>query len=435
MNKSRKLKKSEVTRVAFTTMGCKLNFTESDLIKRELKDYHLEEVALGEKSDVIVINTCSANDVAQKEFRNVLKDVKSNNPESKIVVIGCYADYDPESIAKIKGVDVVLGNMQRYDLYHHIKNATNYRNQLVVNSSEMDKLINNNLSRNDFTLINPGVGDSCDYYCTYCTLSLFDKKGHLKSSKQILNDLSKIGKSKVREVVLNGFGLNNDVDAEKLLEIAYRVDQLESIDRVRFSSLDFDLISRELIDFIEGSEKFLPYFHIRIQSVLNSILADLGKDYRKKDIEECLNYINKLIPDARIGLDIGLGYKGMGGAQFDKLYSILNDLPFTFLHFYRAPEEYLTLRNTEQLIDQQYKQLKKLSEEKKLTFIRKNMNTLQIVLFGHKRSGNYIYGLTGNYIKVKTQYSPELENKICSAQLTGIDNLGIASCEIKSPLC
>jgi len=301
-------KEQKLGKIAFKTIGCKLSFADTAGLAREIEEHGFEQVMYKEEADIYVINSCFASDKAESKFRLMIEDLKLQRPNAKIVVFGCYAEQNPDKIASFKEVDMVLGNIQKSDIYNFLKNLNNYPNKLVVTQSEWDKIINNNLFIPSDIKPRPVVkiSEGCDYFCSYCKLSVKRDIHPGKSIKEIKESVNELVKSGVKEIVINGFENPEfrKTGKLKLVELLSKLEKIKGLERIRLAAIEPDLVSNELIEYVANSKKVLPYFHLNIHSLSNRILRGMDKSYRKKDIIRILNKINAEIYDVRVGLDI-----------------------------------------------------------------------------------------------------------------------------------
>jgi threonylcarbamoyladenosine tRNA methylthiotransferase MtaB len=428
-------------KVAFYTLGCKLNFSETSTISRLFEDAGYAKVEFEDTPDIFVINTCSVTDNADKKCKQLVKKAKKINPDSFVVIIGCYAQLKPEEIALMEGVDMVLGANEKFDLIQHIEKIDKKPEQAIVS---FDNIKNANefvpsFSYGDRTRSFLKVQDGCDYFCTFCTIPLARGKSRNATIAETLSEAEKIADTEIKEVVLTGVNIGDfgQGDDENFFKLIQKLDTVEGIDRFRISSIEPNLLSNEIIHFcLEESKRFVPHFHIPLQSGSNRLLKAMRRKYLRELYAERVNYIKELRPDACIGVDVIVGFPGETNDEFTETMNFLKDLDISYLHVFtyseRANTTAIKLGDPVpmNIRKERSKMLHILSDKKKRAFYEKNIGSVRNVLFESEEDNGVMYGFTENYVKVKVPYNAEYINTFQKVQLTEIDRDGIAKCKV-----
>lgn len=431
-------------KVAFYTLGCKLNFSETSTISRLFENAGFAKVDFEETPDILVINTCSVTENADKKCKQLVRRAKKINPEVYIAIIGCYAQLKPTEIAQIPGVSLVLGANEKFNIVEHLevleKEKQNEEQQAVVkfeNIKQTTSFIPSH-SMGDRTRSFLKVQDGCDYFCTFCTIPLARGKSRNASISETVTEAQKIADTQIKEVVLTGvnigdFGQGSD---ENFFELVKALDQVNGIDRYRISSIEPNLLSDEIIQFtLEDSKRFVPHFHIPLQSGSNRLLKAMRRKYLRELYVERVQHIKKLRPDCAIGVDVIVGFPGETDEEFLETVDFLKDLDVSYLHVFTYSERANTTAVKlgeavpNQVRAQRSKQLHILSDKKKRAFYESQVGTKRTVLFESEEDEGIMYGFTENYVKVKTAFNPDLVNQMQTVQLTEIDRDGILKCE------
>ena len=418
--------------VGFHTFGCKLNYSETSSISRIFQENSYRKTSIYKNPEKIIINTCSVTENANKKCRDLIKKIKKYSPESKITVIGCYAQLKPNEILKINGVDKVLGNKEKFDFKNYINSS---RKKIHSNIKESIDF-NSTFSINDRTRSFLKVQDGCNYGCSFCTIPLARGRSRSNSIKNILKNIKEISDRDIKEIVLTGinigdFGIQNGRRKEKLINLLEEIENLKIKNRFRISSIEPNLLSNEIIEFILNSKKFLPHFHIPLQSGNNKILKAMGRRYNKELYEDRVKIIKMIEPDACIGADVIVGYPGETEFEFNKTYDYIKNLNINYLHVFPYSERENTRAIKSQnkistnIKNERSKMLRILSEKKKRFFYEKNLNTIKNVLFENDIKNDLMYGYTDNYIKVSSKYNKNLINKVVACKLKKINNNSI----------
>jgi threonylcarbamoyladenosine tRNA methylthiotransferase MtaB len=424
-------------KVAFYTLGCKLNYAETSSISRRVEAAGFEVLPFEEKADIYVINTCSVTDNADKKCRNIVRRARKQNQDSNIVVIGCYAQLKPQEIAEIKGVDLVLGAAEKFNLASHLKTIHNQPCSTVIASPIGDvNTFSDAYSLGDRTRTFLKIQDGCDYKCSFCTIPLARGKSRSDNLENILSNVEKIGAQGIKEIVLTGvnigdYGKGLEVDLD-FFDVVKSIDKLDSgVERIRISSIEPNLLTDEIIEFVAESRLFMPHFHVPLQSGNNEILSSMRRRYKRELYVDRVIKIKKLMPHACIGVDVIVGFPGETEAHFLDTYEFIKDLDVSYLHVFTYSERNNTLAiQFDQTVDMgdRYKRnemLRILSEKKRNSFYEQHLGTERMVLWEHEDKGGEMFGYTDNYIKVVKQYNESDVNKLTSCLLKSLNKEGI----------
>jgi threonylcarbamoyladenosine tRNA methylthiotransferase MtaB len=432
-------------KVAFHTLGCKLNFSETSTIARSCEEEGYEKVEFKEHADIYVLNTCSVTENADKECKRLIRQVLKVNPEAFVVIIGCFAQLKPGEIAKYEGVDLVLGATEKFKLSSYL-NDLSKQDIAEVHSCEIVEadFFEGAYSIGDRTRAFLKVQDGCDYKCTYCTIPL--ARGISRSDKlnNVLSNAKEISEKDIKEIVLTGVNIGdygkgefgNKKHEHTFLELVQALDKVEGISRLRISSIEPNLLKDETIDFVSESNVFVPHFHIPLQSGSDELLKKMKRRYLTGLYTERVARIKEKMPDACIGVDVIVGFPGETEELFQKTYALLNELDISYLHVFTYSER----ANTEAAVmdevvdkgvrNQRSKMLRILSAKKKRAFYESNIGSTRTVLFEHDNKNGFIQGFTENYVKVKLEYDPGLRNQIVKVKLNDFDEDGTILAEI-----
>jgi threonylcarbamoyladenosine tRNA methylthiotransferase MtaB len=416
--------------VAFYTLGCKLNFSETSTIARSLMEEGYQKVAFQESADVYVINTCSVTDHADRKCKKVVKEALRHNPNAFVAVIGCYAQLKPQEIAKIPGVDVVLGAAEKFNINAYIGDGFK-KEQAIVHEGKIKEVLDYHASYSigDRTRTFLKIQDGCDYFCAFCTIPLARGKSRSDTIENVVKQAHEIVDQGIKEIVLTGvntgdFGVQTGETFFGLLQALENVDGLK---RIRISSIEPNLLSNEIIDFAASSTKIVPHFHIPLQSGSDDILKAMRRKYDTALYASRIEHIKEKMPNACIGVDVIVGFPGETDEEFLKTYQFLNELNISYLHVFPYSERSNTtankmpgkvlLRNRNERVQQ----LQILSEKKKRFFYESQFGSTQSVLWEAENNANCLFGFTENYVKVKTTYEPMLINEITKVEVQSID--------------
>lgn len=426
-------------KVAFYTLGCKLNFSETSSIGRLFSDAGYETTAFNSRADVYVINTCSVTDHADKKCRKVVKEALKYSPNAYITVVGCYAQLKPKEIAEIPGVDMVLGAAEKFNIIEHIDDLTKKEKALVLNGpiDETNEFVSA-FSIGDRTRTFLKVQDGCDYSCTFCTIPL--ARGASRSGKieDIVRQAQEIADSGVKEIVLTGvnigdFGVRDGKRQDRFLDLVKALDQVVGIDRFRISSIEPNLLSNEIIEFVAQSERFVPHFHMPLQSGSNKVLAKMRRRYKRELYAERVAKIKSLMPDCCIGVDVIVGFPGESREDFLDTYNFLNELDISYLHVFTYSERENTIAaQMEGAVpgaqrSDRSKMLHILSDKKKRAFYNEQLNKVGEALMESDEKDGFMHGFTRNYVKVKVAYDPLLVNEVVPVQYLALTD----ACEME----
>ena len=426
--------------VAFYTLGCKLNFSETSTIARNFENEGFKRVDFEETADIYVINTCSVTDNADKRFKSIVKNALKKNSNAFIIAVGCYAQLKPEELAAVDGVDLVLGATEKF-------NVTSYINDLTKNNigevhsceiSEADFYVGS-YSIGDRTRAFLKVQDGCDYKCTYCTIPLARGISRSDTLENVLNNAKEISSKGIKEIVLTGVNIGdygkgefgNKKHEHTFLELVRKLDRVEGIHRLRISSIEPNLLKDETIDFVSKSDSFVPHFHIPLQSGSDELLKKMKRRYRVQTYTIRVYKIKEVMPNACIGVDVIVGFPGETDELFLETYNYLNEMDISYLHVFTYSERPNTEAvNLEGVVPKKVrakrsKMLRGLSAKKRRSFYESQLGKEANVLFENENKEGFINGFTENYVKVKTPWNPELVNTLHTISLTEIDNDGL----------
>lgn len=431
--------------VAFHTLGCKLNFSETSTIGRLFQQNDFKKGSFQEPADVYVINTCSVTENADRECKTIVNRALHINPEAFIVVIGCYAQLKPEEIAGIPGVDLVLGASEKFNIVQYITNLKKKEKAQVFSCEISDsKSFYSAYSHGERTRVFLKVQDGCDYTCSFCTIPLARGKSRSDTIEHVIEQAKKIVDSGAKEIVLTGVNLGDfgklnpdEKHAYTFLDLAIELENVRGLERVRISSIEPNLITKELIELVSRSEKFVPHFHIPLQSGSDKILKQMRRRYLPNLYAEKVSYIKELIPHACIGADVIVGFPGETEGDFLDTYNFLNELDVSYLHVFTYSEREnthaVTLNTVVPVPDRKKrnKMLRILSEKKLRKFYSEQEGRTLPVLFEADNKNGVMHGFTDNYVKVIIEFNPELINRIIPCTLSGINEAGEMKVQIQ----
>ena len=431
-------------KVAFYTLGCKLNFAETSTIARSFEEDGYIRVDFDDPADIYVINTCSVTENADKQFKQIVRKALKTNPKAFLAAVGCYAQLKPEELASVDGVDLVLGAKEKFNITQYIDDLTK-NNEGVVHSCEIAEtdFYVGSYSIGDRTRAFLKVQDGCDYKCTYCTIPMARGISRSDTIENILSNAKKISDKGIKEIVLTGVNIGdygkgefgNKKHEHTFLELVQALDKVEGIERLRISSIEPNLIKDETIDFIAQSNSFVPHFHIPLQSGSNEILKKMKRRYLRELYVSRVAKIREVMPDACIGVDVIVGFPGETDELFLETYYFLNDLDISYLHVFTYSER----DNTEAVLmdgvvpdevrAKRSKMRRGLSAKKRNAFYESQLGKEKTVLFESDNKQGYIHGFTENYVKVKAPWDPALVNTLHKVKLTKIDVDGMVRFE------
>ncbi|MEN8247324.1 MAG: tRNA (N(6)-L-threonylcarbamoyladenosine(37)-C(2))-methylthiotransferase MtaB [Bacteroidota bacterium] len=425
-------------KVAFHTLGCKLNFSETSTIARSFQERGFERVDFNEDPDIFIINTCSVTDNADKKCRKVIREAREVSPNAFVAIIGCYAQLKPQELAEIEGVDAVLGAAEKFKLFDLIGDFERKEHACVYASDIADiNEFNPSYSISDRTRTFLKIQDGCDYSCTFCTIPLARGASRSDTIEHVVLEATDLGKKGVREVVLTGintgdFGIRNGNREDSFFDLVKELDKVKTIERFRISSIEPNLLTKEIIDFVAQSNRFMPHFHVPLQSGSDNVLKAMKRRYSKDLYEDRIQYIRKTIPHASIGVDVIIGFPGESEEEFLKTYQFLNELPCSYLHVFTYSERPNTEAIKMQSVvpqserNKRSKMLRSLSEKKKRAFYEQNIGSTAKVLYENDVENGKMHGFTENYIRVSAPHKPENVNSIIKVAITAINNNGYA---------
>ena len=415
---------------AFYTLGCKLNFSETSTIARDLEEVGFARIEFEKGADIYIINTCSVTDQADKKCRNIVRKALKYNPNAFVVVIGCYAQLKPKEISSINGVDLVLGAQEKFKISDYLSKIDKNSSPVVMNKHI--KHVNEfypGYSQGDRVRSFFKVQDGCNYFCSFCTIPLARGKSRSGSVKQTILKAKELANSEVKEVVLTGVNIGDFGNGtnENFYDLIKELDKIENIDRFRISSIEPDLLSDQIIEFVHNSNKFVPHFHIPLQSGSDQLLKSMRRRYDTKLYSDKIEKIKKLMPNACIGVDVIVGYPGETDEEFNKTMNFLKSLAISYLHVFTYSERAnTTAPRMGEVVPMEErrkrsKQLRILSLKLKQKFYQEQIGSQEKVLLETKED-NSIYGFTENYIKVKIPGEMELKNNIVNVKLKELNS-------------
>jgi threonylcarbamoyladenosine tRNA methylthiotransferase MtaB len=431
---------NSIKKVAFYTLGCKLNFSETSTIARNFSSEGFERVDFKDEADIYVINTCSVTENADKRFKSIVKQTQKVNPEAFVAAVGCYAQLKPQELADVHGVDLVLGATEKFKI-------TDYLNDLSKN--DMGEVHSCDIDDADFYVGSYSIGDrtraflkvqdGCDYKCTYCTIPLARGISRSDTLANVLENARAISAKNIKEIVLTGVNIGdygkgeygNKKHEHTFYELVKALDTVDGIERLRISSIEPNLLKNETIEFVSTSKAFVPHFHIPLQSGSNEILKLMKRRYMKELYVDRVFKIKEVMPHACIGVDVIVGFPGETDALFLETYNFLSALDISYLHVFTYSERDNTIAaNLDGIVPKNVrakrsKMLRGLSVKKRRAFYESQLGTSRTVLFESENKEGYIHGFTENYVKVKSPWNPELVNTLQTVELTVIDDDGL----------
>ena len=429
----------EQKRVSFHTLGCKLNFSESSTLAREFERGGYLRVESSEPTDVAVINSCSVTEHADKKCRNIIRKIHRRNPNAIIAVTGCYAQLKPNDIAAIEGVDLVLSNNDKGDLFRRVDQLS-AKGKAEVFSCSVENLTRffPAYSSADRTRSFLKVQDGCDYKCAYCTIHYARGASRNMPIAELVTEAEEIASLGQREIVITGVNTGDfgRTTGEKFIDLLKALDRVEGIDRYRISSIEPNLITDEIIEFCAQSPKFVPHFHIPLQSGSTRILGLMRRRYTAEKYRERIAKIRELMPDAFLGVDVIVGFPGEGEEEFMETYNLLEEVGASFLHIFpfseRAGTPAVSMPNKVQsrISTERVERLEELSAKLHKSFSEKFLGQVREVLFESTDRSGKMYGYTDNYLRVSAPYNTELINQICKVRLVALDAEGNITSEI-----
>jgi threonylcarbamoyladenosine tRNA methylthiotransferase MtaB len=428
-------------KVAFYTLGCKLNYSETSTISRMFEEKGYKKVDFSDTPDIFIINTCSVTENADKKCHKIVREARAISPDGYVAIMGCYAQLKPQEIAEIPGVDAVLGAAEKFRLVELLDGFVRKpQTEVFASDIEQANTFNTSYSINDRTRTFLKVQDGCDYSCTFCTIPLARGSSRSDSIANIVETAKKIAQTEVREVVLTGvntgdFGIQNGKRVERFIDLVKALDEVEGIDRLRISSIEPNLLTDEIIDFVAQSKRFVPHFHIPLQSGSNKILRLMRRRYQRELYVERVAKIKSVMPHACIGVDVIVGFPGEDKNDFLETYEFLNGLDISYLHVFTYSERENTPAAemphsvpTHERAERS-KMLHILSDKKRRKFYEDNLQRNAVVLFENDIENGFMHGFTENYIRVVAKYDPMLINELKPVTLLSINENGLVEVE------
>ncbi len=427
-------------KVAFYTLGCKLNFSETSTIARSFNDEGFDRVDFSEPADIYVINTCSVTENADKRFKTIVKQAQKVNPDAFVAAVGCYAQLKPEELASVDGVDLILGATEKFKITDYINDLS--KNEFgEVHSCEIEEadFYVGSYSIGDRTRAFLKVQDGCDYKCTYCTIPLARGISRSDTLPNVLKNAKEISEKDIKEIVLTGVNIGdygkgefgNKKHEHTFFELVQALDTVDGIERLRISSIEPNLLKNKTIDFVAGSRTFVPHFHIPLQSGNDEILKLMRRRYLTALYVDRIKRIKKVMPHACIGVDVIVGFPGETDDHFLDTYNFLSELDISYLHVFTYSERDNTVAAalpgivSQEVRKKRSKMLRGLSVKKRRAFYESQRGTERTVLFESENKDGYIHGFTENYVKVKTPWNPAYVNTLHKVCLTEIDDDGM----------
>jgi threonylcarbamoyladenosine tRNA methylthiotransferase MtaB len=420
-------------KVAFHTLGCKLNFAETSTIARSFPEDQFERVPAASKADIYIINTCSVTETADRKCRQVIKKFINQSPEAFIAVVGCYAQINPGKIASIPGVDLILGTNEKFDIAGYVNDLSKKGNTEIHSCIYPDsEAFNPSYSAGDRTRSFLKVQDGCDYNCSYCTIPKARGKSRNPRISMLVNEAVDIASQGVKEIVLTGVNIGDfgRSTGESFVSLIRELVKVNGIERIRISSVEPNLLTDELIRLAVSGPKVMPHFHIPLQSGSDRILGLMRRRYKRAVFEERVRAIRSVLPEAGIGADVIVGFPGETDEDFDETFRFLSDLPLSYLHVFNFSErpgteaQKMSGKISFSVREKRSRKLIALSEEKHLEFCRQNEGKIMAVLFEHVKKSGMIGGFTGNYIRVEHPWSKSMAGTIINIRLGSISPSG-----------
>jgi len=426
--------------VAFQTLGCKLNFSETSTLARKFVSAGYERVPFEMKADVYVINTCSVTENADKKFTTLARQTRQRNPDAFLIAVGCYAQLQPEELVKEDSVDLVLGAKEKFDIISYLSDLSRpEQTQVHACAIEETDTYVGSYAIGERTRAFLKVQDGCDYKCTYCTIPQARGISRSDTLDNVICQAKEIVDQGIKEIVLTGVNIGdygkgefgNKKHEHTFFELVQALDEVEGIERFRISSIEPNLLTEELIEFVARSKRFVPHFHIPLQSGNNEILGQMRRRYQRELYVDRVNKIKRLMPDACIGVDVIVGFPGESDQHFLDTFAFLVDLPVSYLHVFSYSERPNTsaaeMKNQvpKTIKNKRSKMLRTLSAKKRHAFYESQLQKTKTILFEAENKEGYIQGFTENYVKVRMPWDPALQNQTRSATLAEIDQKGM----------
>ena len=429
--------------ISFHTLGCKLNFAETSSIQKTFEKAGYMILPFGEGSDISVINTCSVTEFADRKCRSAIKKAKSNAPEGKVVMIGCYAQLKPKEISELEGVDMVLGAKEKFNLLEHISELDLVGASAIVKSGLIDEVndFESSYSFGNRTRSFLKVQDGCNYKCSFCTIPLARGKSRSDSIENVVAKAQEVAALGAKEIVLTGVNTGDFVDESTgskryFIDLIRELDKIETISRFRISSIEPNLCSNEIIDFVKNSKRFVPHFHMPLQSGSDKMLKMMRRRYKKQLYADRVSYIKSIMPDCCIGVDVIVGFPGETDEDFMETYDFLRELDVSYFHVFTYSERANTvapdLENSVamHIRKERSKMLRILSEKKKHAFYSQHIGKTYPVILEKEKSESTLTGFTNNYIKIHTEKNNLIPNQEVKVKLNELLENGLVSAEV-----
>ncbi|NOT76594.1 MAG: tRNA (N(6)-L-threonylcarbamoyladenosine(37)-C(2))-methylthiotransferase MtaB [Cyclobacteriaceae bacterium] len=425
-------------KVAFYTLGCKLNFSETSTISRKFEENGYRKVDFTDAPDIFIINTCSVTENVDKKYHKIVREARAISPNAYVAIIGCYSQLKPKEISEIPGVDAVLGASEKFRLVELLDGFVRPPQPIVISSDISEaSTFTTSYSMNDRTRTFLKVQDGCDYSCSFCTIPLARGGSRSDSIENILKTAEEIARTEVKEIVLTGvntgdFGIQNGIRVERFIQLVQALDKVSGIERFRISSIEPNLLSNDIIEFVATSNRFAPHFHIPLQSGSDKILKLMRRRYQRQLYTERVNKIKTVMPHACIGVDVIVGFPGETHEDFLETYNFLNELNISYLHVFTYSEREKTLAvNLSGIVpmkdrSERSRMLHILSEKKKRVFYEENVNSEHMVIFENDIEDGMMHGFTENYVRVAIPYDPMMVREIQRVKITSINEKGVA---------
>ncbi|MGI6320825.1 MAG: tRNA (N(6)-L-threonylcarbamoyladenosine(37)-C(2))-methylthiotransferase MtaB [Bacteroidales bacterium] len=419
-------------RIAFHTLGCKLNYSETSFLSQNIDKEKFTEVPFGSEADIYVINTCTVTATAEKKCRQIASKIKNRNPEAKVIFMGCYSELKHLELENFDGVDVIIGGPNKPQLLDVLNDDSYFDTKSSLIDPNSREEFFSTWSSGERTRSFLKIQDGCDYHCSYCAVALARGDSRSDSIENVVKNVKTIAKEGIKEIILTGvnigdFGRKN---GESFYELLVELDKVEEMDRIRISSIEPNLLTDEIIELVSKSKRIMPHFHIPLQSAKSEILKMMKRRYNVELFTNRIKTIKELIPHACIAIDLICGFPGETDDFFEESFDYLNELPISYLHVFTyslrpdTPAEMMKNHVPERSKKERSSRLHKLSDKKKLAFYKQFIGKEMDVLFESTNSKGFIEGFTGNYIRVKTEFDPELINNIVKVNLKEIDKDG-----------
>jgi len=428
-------------KVAFYTLGCKLNYSETSTISRMFEEKGYKKVGFTDMPDIFIINTCSVTENADKKCHKIVREARGISPDAYVAIIGCYAQLKPQEIASIPGVDAVLGAAEKFRLVELLDGfVRKTQPEVFASDIEAAKNFHTSFSIHDRTRTFLKVQDGCDYSCSFCTIPMARGESRSDSIANIVKTAREIAVTDVREIVLTGvntgdFGIQNGKRVEHFRDLIRALDEIEGIDRFRISSIEPNLLGNDIIEFVSKSKRFVPHFHIPLQSGSNKILKLMRRRYQRELYADRVATIKSLMPHCCIGADVIVGFPGETDEDFLETYQFLNELHVSYLHVFTYSERENTVAASmpgsvpgNQRAERS-RMLHNLSDKKRRKFYEDNIGATSLVLFENDIENGMMHGFTENYIRVTAKYDPLLINELKHVKLTSINSNGLMEVE------